>query len=148
MPSHYDGDPKEQLALDTWVKLTRAADSFGSRVNTGTMGDLTVSQFGVLEVLHHLGAMPQCTLAAKLLKSSGNITMVIDNLEKRGLVKRVADPQDRRVSQVTLTEQGSQFIAEIFPLHAKAVAEEMSVLNPEEQAQLGYLCRKLGKKEG
>ena len=31
MPTHYQGTPEEILALDTWIKLTRAADSFGAR---------------------------------------------------------------------------------------------------------------------
>jgi MarR family 2-MHQ and catechol resistance regulon transcriptional repressor len=46
---------------------------------------------------------------------------------------------------VQLTEAGRDLIAELFPAHAAAVAEEMSVLSLEEQRQLGELCRKLGK---
>ena len=50
--------------------------------------DLTISQFGVLEALYHKGPLCQRDIAAKILKSTGNITMVIDNLEKRELVRR------------------------------------------------------------
>lgn len=145
MPTHYHGKKEEVLALDTWIKLTRAVDSLNSRLNQhGTLGGLTESQFGVLEAICHLGPLPQCTLAAKLLKSSGNITVVIDNLEKRALVRREADPNDRRVSRVTLTPQGQTLIDEIFPLHAAAIAEEFSVLTSAEQEQLGVMLRKLG----
>jgi MarR family transcriptional regulator, 2-MHQ and catechol-resistance regulon repressor len=148
MPTHFEGKPEEVLALDTWIKLVRVVDSFTKRVEPGTMGDLTPTQFGAMESLYHLGPMPQCILAEKLLKSSGNITLVIDNLEKRSLVKRVADLQDRRITQVTLTEQGRELIERIFPGHVQAVAREMSVLSPKEQSQLGALCRKLGKTPG
>ena len=148
MPTHYQGDPKEVQALDTWIKLTRAYESLNTRLHRrGSTGSLTDTQFGVLEVLHHLGSMPQCDLAAKLLKSSGNITMVIDNLEKRGLVRREADANDRRVSRIVLTAAGSQLIEEIFPQHAAAVSQEFAVLSREEQEVLGRLLRKLGKKE-
>ncbi|GAP09223.1 transcriptional regulator, MarR family [Bellilinea caldifistulae] len=149
MPTHYQGDPQIASALDVWVKLTRAVDSIASRLSArGTTGSLTITQFGVLEVLYHLGPMPQCELAGKLLKSSGNITLVVDNLEKRGLVRRVADEHDRRISRVELTPAGLALIEEIFPKHAQAVAEEFSVLTPQEQHQLGDLLRKLGKRGG
>ena len=56
--------------------------------------NLTISQFGVLEALYHLGPLSQRQLADKILRSSGNLTMVIDNLERDGLVRRDADPEE------------------------------------------------------
>lgn len=148
MPTHYQGEADIVNALNTWIKLTRATDSITSRLHQrNSMGDLTDSQFGVLEILRHLGPLPQCTLASKLLKSSGNITLVIDNLEKRGLVRRAPDTSDRRISRVELTAAGMQLIDELFPIHAQAVADEFSVLSLQEQHQLGDLLRKLGRKE-
>ena len=94
MPTHYHGTPDEIRALDTWIKLTRAVDSFGARLaDAGTCADVTVSQFGVLEALHHLGPLRQGEISAKLLRSGGNITLVVDNLEARGLVRRERDGQ-------------------------------------------------------
>ena len=145
MPTHFQGDPKIVQALDVFIKLTRAADTVDARLKKrGTMRELTISQFGVLEILYHLGPMPQCKLASRLLKSSGNITLVIDNLEKMGLVQRMADQNDRRVSQIVLTAAGEKLIAEIFPQHAAAIAEEFSILTGTEQRTLGNLLRKLG----
>ncbi len=146
MPTHFEGTPEEVLALDTFIKLTRANNSLLSRITQrGTHPDLSVSQFGTLEALYHLGTMSQTEICNKLLKSGGNTTLVIDNLEKRGLVKRRRDPHDRRVIMVELTESGLELISAIFPRHAQVVTEEMSVLTPEEQQQLGALCKKLGK---
>jgi MarR family 2-MHQ and catechol resistance regulon transcriptional repressor len=82
-----------------------------------------------------------------LLKSGGNITLVIDNLEKQGLVQRERDPEDRRMIIVSLTPAGCELISKIFPAHVAAVVKELSYLTPEEQKTLGYLCRKLGKQE-
>ena len=147
MPTHYHGTPEEIRALDTWIKLTRAADSFGARLaDHGTCSDVTVSQFGVLEALHHLGPLRQGEISAKLLRSGGNITLVVDNLEARGLVQRTRDASDRRVVTVALTEAGEALIAELFPQHVCAIVEEMRVLTADEQETLGCLCRKLGKK--
>ena len=86
MPTHYHGTPDEIRALDTWIKLTRAVDSFGARLaDAGTCADVTISQFGVLEALHHLGPLRQGEISAKLLRSGGNITLVVDNLEARAV---------------------------------------------------------------
>lgn len=134
------------LALDTFIKLTRANNSVLARIaHHGTHPDLSVSQFGTLETLYHLGTMSQTEICGKLLKSGGNTTLVVDNLEKHGLVRRHRDEHDRRVVVVELTPEGYDLIATLFPRHAAAVAAEMSVLTPEEQQQLGALCKKLGK---
>ena len=112
-----------------------------------TKDKLTPGQFGTLEVLLHRGSMCQKAIADKLLVSGGNITMVIDNLEKRGLVERQRSRDDRRYITVALTEGGRHLISRIFPRHVVKVVKEMSLLSPEEQDQLGALCRRIGKKE-
>lgn len=145
MGTHYQGKPQEQQALDAYIKLMRAADSVLARAHRRTGCDLTVSQFGVLEALHHLGPMHQRRIGEKLLKSGGNITMVIDNLEKRKLVQRRRDQQDRRFISVHLTAEGEALIAELFPRHLDSVVLEMGVLTSEEQAQFAALCRRLGR---
>lgn len=146
MPTHFEGDPGQVLALDTFIKLQRAADSFMARIHAhGTHAELTPTQFAVMEALHHLGPMCQNTIGSKILKSSGNITMVIDNLEKNGLVHRERDTNDRRMVIVSLTPAGEAVIGRIFPLHAAAICAEMSSLTPDEQRTLGALCRKLGR---
>ena len=146
MPTHFDGPDCQVLALDTMIKLTRATNTLMARLaRRNTQGELTESQIGTLEALYHLGPMSQTEICGKLLKSSGNTTLVVDNLEKHGLVQRQRDEHDRRVIMVQLTDAGRELITTLFPLHAAAVSEEMAVLTPEEQRQLGELCRKLGK---
>jgi len=148
MPTHYHGNPEEVRALNAFIKLMRAANSLEARlVQRGCLAELTPSQFGVLEALYHLGSLCQSELAHKILKSSGNMTMVIDNLEKQGLVRRERDRQDRRFITVHLTEKGREKIEAILPCHVKAIVEEFSVLTPAEQETLGELCKRLGKRE-
>lgn len=148
MGTRYIGTQDEVLALDTYIKLVRAAESVSNRIHRNLAdSDLTVSQFGVLEALLHLGSLHQRDLAEKLLKSGGNMTLVIDNLEKRELVKRDREVGDRRCIKVSLTSKGKQLISSFFPSHVAAVVGEMSILTPDEQEELGRLCRRLGKKE-
>lgn len=146
MPTHHQGSAKEIRALNAFIKLTRASDSLMARLfRRGVVAPLTPTQFGVLETLYHLGPLCQGELSGKLLRSGGNITLVIDNLEKQELVRRERDTEDRRLVRVSLTPKGNAFISEIFPKQAAAIAEEMQALTPDEQEQLGTLCKKLGK---
>lgn len=145
MPVHREASEVETRALDAYVKLRRASDSISARLASGIAEHgLTESQFGVLEALFHLGPMPQVDLARKILKSSGNITMVVDNLEKQALVKRVRGSSDRRYVSVELTTKGEELVRRIFPDHASTLVGFMSALSPAEQEQLATLCRKLG----
>jgi MarR family 2-MHQ and catechol resistance regulon transcriptional repressor len=148
MPTHFDGSPTECLALDSFIKLVRAADSVSSQVNEHLREyGLTVSQFGVLEALYHLGVLNQSDLAQKLLKSTGNLTTVVDNLAKQGLVERRRCTEDRRVVYVHLTDAGRETIGSILPSHVVGVVDVFSVLSPDEQKLLGDLLRRLGKGE-
>ena len=135
-------------ALKTYVKLMRATESMTARAHRklSTFG-LTFSQFGVLEALYHLGPLSQSEIGQKILRSSGNMTMVIDNLEKRKLVRRKRHQADRRFFIIHLTVEGQKLISRIFPSHAEEIARELDVLTPAEQQTLGSLCKKLGLKK-
>lgn len=149
MGTHYQGTKKEIRALDAFIKLVRAAESVSGRVETHFSGlGVTVSQFGVLETLLHRGPQYQKDLAKKTLKSTGNMTMVVDNLEDRGLAKRVRDEQDRRHYKVQLTEKGRLLISNFFPEHVERIVREMSILSNEEQEMLAALCKKVGLQKG
>lgn len=130
--------------MNAWVKLARAASAVGSRLASRLAEhDLSESQFGVLDALHHLGPLHQCDLARKILRTTGNVTLVVDNLERRGLVQRQRGETDRRFVLVRLTVAGEELIRRVFPLHADAVATEMAMLSSDEHRELSRLCRRL-----
>ena len=148
MPTHFEGSQEERRALNAYIKLTRAAEAVNDYVNAHLRDyKLTVSQFGVLEAIYHLGPMQTGELGHKILKSSGNMTLVIDNLEKRELVQRQPRTDDRRCIDVQLTEAGESLIKEILPKHVAGVVSTFNVLSPKEQKQFGRLCRRLGLQE-
>ncbi|MFK7844243.1 MAG: MarR family winged helix-turn-helix transcriptional regulator [Rhodothermales bacterium] len=147
MPTHFNGSEKEKLALDVYIKLSRATETISGLVNAHLQAHrLTISQFGVLESLYHLGPMQTSELGTKILKSSGNMTLVIDNLEKRALIRRERGQKDRRCIEIHLTEAGNTLIAEILPGHIAGVVDAIEILTQEEQQTLNTLCRKLGRR--
>ncbi|MFW2368014.1 MAG: MarR family winged helix-turn-helix transcriptional regulator [Desulforhopalus sp.] len=144
--ANYKGSKKHTLALNTFVKLVRCTNSVADDVHSHFIKELTVSQFGILEALYHLGPMPQKDLAVKILKSPGNITTIINNLIKKKLVARLPGESDRRYCSIELTKSGMQIIETIFPVHADVICKRFSHLTSQEQNQLGRLLLKLSNK--
>ncbi len=146
MPTHYTGDEATRHALDAFIKLSRARKTLSYRTSRllAEYG-LTESQLGTMEALYYLGPMCQSDIGNKLLVTDGNMTMIVNNLEKRVFVSRQRDPHDRRQITVSLTEAGHQLIAELFPKHAQNIANLLSILTPAEQEELGRLCKILGR---
>ena len=75
---------------------------------------LGLSDFAVLEILLHKGPLPVNTIGRQVMLTSGSISTAIDRLEDKGLVRRQACPNDRRVTYVTLTPTGRTLIRRVF----------------------------------
>jgi len=148
MGTRQSGWQEEERVLDAYIKLRRAVNAVTAcEAEVMRSAGLTESQFGVLEALLHLGPLCQKDLAAKILKSTGNLTTVVDNLERRDLVQRRRDGDDRRVVTVLLTDEGRRLIDSAFPRHVTALVDAFAVLTADEQQQLATLCRRLGKQQ-
>jgi MarR family transcriptional regulator, 2-MHQ and catechol-resistance regulon repressor len=146
MPTHFKGCKEAVRALNAYINLIRASDSLLGRLTAQLESQgLTTGQFGILEALFHLGPMCQKTLGEKLLRSGGNITLIVDNLEKHGWVRRERQKEDRRMVMIRLTPQGQKLITKVMPPHAEMIVKEMNRLTPEEQEELRRICRKFGK---
>lgn len=136
---------KVDLALTTWVKLARAFSSFSKKSTEKIKSfGLTQPQFAVIEALGHLGSLKVGEICDKMLVSGGNMTLVLDNIEKLGYLERIPSKEDRRAIHVQLTSKGRELFEEIFKIHAEHISSLMSVLSPEEQKTLGDLLKKLG----
>src|ERR1700734_4178809 len=146
MPTHFQGDADTVRALSAFINLVRASDSTIAKVSAHLeeLG-VTNGQFAVLEALLHLGPMCQHTLGQKLLRSGGNVTLVVDNLERHGWVRRERQKEDRRKTLIRLTAEGRRVIDAAFPPHVKVVTKEFGRLTLADQETLRRLCRKLGR---
>lgn len=134
---------RELLSLNTFIKLVRCSNTVGGDVHRYLPKNLTVSQFGILEALYHLGPLSQKELCTKILKSPGNITTVINNMEKSGLVVRRENPDDKRFYSIVLTSYGRDIIEEIFPGHTKIIKHRFEHMTEKELATLSELLKKL-----
>ena len=148
MGRHFKGTKAQERALSAYVKLLRAANTSLAYARVGLEdAGLSQGQFAVLEALYHVGPLYLGDLARRILTSSGNLTLVVDNLEKRGLAMRQPHGRDKRFVRATITPAGRKLMARIFPEHARRITEVMARLTSAEQDALGNLCRRLGTGE-
>lgn len=141
--------PEESVALDTVIKVLRAAGTLEAYVSMWlSQHQLTITQFGILEALYFSGDMNASVLAQKVLRTCGNMTYVLDQLASRDLIVRERNPDNRREIVVGLTPAGHALITAIFPEHASRMVSFFSVLDLDEQHVLGRLCKRLGLQEG
>ncbi|MGA3084553.1 MAG: MarR family transcriptional regulator [Thermodesulfobacteriota bacterium] len=136
---------KVDRALSMWVKLLRVHSTFNKK-NADHLKNfgITAAQYAVIECLGHLGPLNMGELCKKMLVSGGNMTVVVDNLEKEGLVERVPSNDDRRAIVVRFTPKGKKIFDDSFVKHAGYLTEMASVLTEQEQEDLARLAKKLG----
>lgn len=134
----------KNAAVKSMVVMRKAFRTIDAKVSESFREfGLTPTQFGVLDVLFAKGgAMKIGELIDSMLATSGNMTVVIKNMEKNGWVTRMTCPTDKRAYLVTLTEAGRDLIQKALPAHIVAVEETFSVLTEKEQEQLIELLKK------
>jgi len=137
--------PSHEGATRVWLVLWKAARAIEQNAirSVSSLG-LGLSDFAVLEVLLHKGPQPVNVIGRKVLLTSGSITAAVDRLESRKLLRRTADPNDRRSRIVQLTETGRHLIERAFQKHAMDMEETMAVLRSGERAELVRLLKKVG----
>ncbi|TVY02103.1 MarR family winged helix-turn-helix transcriptional regulator [Cohnella terricola] len=134
-----------ELSLKILVVLSKAYKVIADRaVKSMKKNGLSENEFIVLELLHHKGRFPLQQIGEKILVTSGGITYTIDKLESKGYLKRVACPEDRRITYAEITAEGTKLIEALFPAHAEIIQSMMKDLTIEEKQMTITLLKKLG----
>lgn len=135
-------------SVKAMIVMRKAFRTIDAKVSeTFKQDDLTPTQFSVLDVLYSKGPMKIGELMESILATSGNMTVVIRNMEKKGWVTRHTCPDDKRAYLVTLTDAGRQVIERALSLHIEKIEETFSVLTEEEQEELIRLLKKFKPRE-
>lgn len=105
---------------------------------------LTACQFDIIATLGNTSGLSFRDLGSRTLITKGTLTGVVDRLTEKGLVRRIADPDDGRSQIVMLTEQGEALFADIFPRHVQYLNEALATLSAEEIGQMQLMLQRLG----
>jgi len=136
--------PNQPIQVDAYVKLIRTAEALHAEVSRGLAQDkVTASQFSAMKALRYHGTMAQKDVATFMLKTAGNVTLVLDNLERQGFISRERQQDDRRVVNVTLTELGKLTFDRLYPEHIQRILTAMSGLDAHSAEQIIVLLQSL-----
>lgn len=135
---------KDEMILVDFHKIVKDLDHETMQIASNY--GLSFPQFMVLEALMHKEEMCIGEIKETILSSNGTIPVIIQNLEKQGLLKRRKDPQDRRKSMVSLTLEGRQLIEKIVPENTKMYRSRFAIWSDEEKRTLIQLLNQYRKK--
>lgn len=129
-----------------WLQMMRVSDKMAKLANEHIrcLG-MTGAQFDVLAQLSTHEGISQQALSEKLFVTKGNVCGLIGRMEQRQLVERRPDPSDKRANLLFLTDKGRALAEKIMPEQERFVAEQMSVLTPDEESTFRSLLRQLDR---
>ena len=134
-----------ELELNLFKTFARAFKSVSEHsIRDSKEHGFNPTEFSVLELLYTKGPQKLQQIGSRLLLVSGNVTYVIDKLEKNEFIYREQDPKDKRSVYANLTEKGRTYLDEIYPVHTLRMARAFSGLSIDEQQQLMALLKKAG----
>ena len=131
-------------------ELSKTIIEFYEKLSTleeGVVKDsgLTTAQNHAIEIVGHEGAIKMIRLAEKLGVTTGTLTVSIDRLEEKGLLRRVPHQSDRRSYLIELTEKGQDVFARHHNHHLNLTDEIMADFSEQEQADLYQAFKKMMK---
>jgi MarR family 2-MHQ and catechol resistance regulon transcriptional repressor len=141
-----DTNGDRAATLQLIIALGRALQAIerAVRPHLGQCG-LGMTEFAVLEVLHHKGALPLGEIRDRILLTGASTTYVVKKLEERGLMRRRACAEDQRVVFGELTAKGRALIEEVFPAHVERLQQAMAGLSVSQKRDAGRLLRVLSR---
>jgi DNA-binding MarR family transcriptional regulator len=136
----------DHSALRIWLRLLTCTQLIERRVRSGLREEFatTLPRFDLMAQLErHPEGLRMSELSRLLMVTGGNVTAIVDQLEKEGLVERFDEPDDRRAWVIRLTAAGRKSFAEMARAHEQWVVELLSGLTRKEHEELLKLLAKL-----
>jgi len=136
----------DHSALRIWLRLLTCTQLIEKRVRAGLREEFatTLPRFDLMAQLErHPEGLKMNELSRLLMVTGGNVTGVVDQLEKEGMVERLDEPADRRAFRIRLTRSGDKTFAEMARAHEQWVVELLEGLTRREHDELLKLLAKL-----
>lgn len=134
----------DSLEQEVFLNLWRTYDRLKSLEDEvfGQVG-LSAQQYNALRLLRsvHPDAMPTLVLGGRLISRAPDMTRLLDRLEQRGLLMRERRPENRRVVEVRITEQGVGLLDEIHDAVQECHRQQLGHLNKKALRQMADMLR-------
>jgi DNA-binding MarR family transcriptional regulator len=136
--------PWENPRFRNWIALVRAEKAVVRELTKALAPfDLKLAQLDVLMNLYRHPGMSQHDLARKLLVGRSNITMLLPQLEKQGLLTREGDPKDKRIIRLTLTAGGVDLLMEALKVYSGLIERVMAQSSHDQCDAMGDQMRRI-----
>jgi DNA-binding MarR family transcriptional regulator len=136
--------PWDNPRFRNWIALVRAEKAVvGALTKALAPLDLKLAQLDMLMNLYRHPGMSQHDLARKLLVGRSNITMLLPQLEARGLLKRENDAKDKRIMRLMLTEDGEKLLMEALHIYTGLIERVMEQSTPAECDKMGFMMQRI-----
>src|ERR671916_360750 len=136
----------DHSALRIWLRLLTCTQLIERRVRSGLREEFgtTLPRFDLMaQLARHPEGLKMNELSRLLMVTGGNVTAIVDQLEKEALVERVDEPADRRAFRIHLTRGGEKTFAEMARAHEEWVVELLAGMTRREQDELLRLLAKV-----
>jgi MarR family transcriptional regulator, organic hydroperoxide resistance regulator len=128
-----------------WIAVAKVHQLVERALSAGLAPlDLKLPHYEVMANIYRYHDLTQQELADRLLVGRSNLSMLLPELEKRGLVIRLPDESDRRVRRLRLTDTGKDLIVQAFEVQVRLIEDMMTVLTAEECDVMGDYMRRVG----
>lgn len=141
--------PRSDLPWDNprfrnWIAVVKAEKAVVRELSRALAEvDLKIAQLDVLMNLYRHPGMSQHDVARKLLVGRSNITMLLPQLEKQGLLRREGDPKDKRVMRLYLTAYGEERLMEAMKIYTALIEKVMAQSTPAQCDAMGDQMRRI-----
>lgn len=130
--------PWDNPRFKNWIAVARACQIMGLTLSRALTGlDIKPPHLDILANVYKFPGISQQELANKLLTGRSNLSMLLPQLEQRGLVTRNSDPDDRRVLRLTLTNSGCELTEAALAIQCEVIERSMQGVSIEDCNSVG-----------
>ncbi|BBF80785.1 MarR family winged helix-turn-helix transcriptional regulator [Asticcacaulis excentricus] len=136
--------PWELPRFRNWIAVARAHQIVERTLNARLAPHgVRIAHHDILANIYRFAGLTQNELAQRLLVGRSNLSMLLPELEKRGLIERRSDAADKRVRRLWLTEAGRALTEQTLAVQAGVVTDMMTILSDAECQALGDYMRRI-----
>lgn len=143
-PAKIETMPWDLPRFRNWIAVARAHQMVEKTLNARLAPHgVRIAHHDILANIYRFPGLTQNELALRLLVGRSNLSMLLPELEKRGLVERRNDEADKRVRRLWLTDAGRALTEQTLAVQAGVVTDMMTILSDEECQALGDYMRRI-----
>ncbi len=136
--------PWDNPRFKNWIAVARASQLIHQKLGRALVSlDIKVPHLDIMANIYRFEGISQQDLAHKLLVGRSNISMLLPQIEKRGLIERRKDETDKRILRLYLTDKGREVTLKALAIELELIEHSLSTSNLDECNQVGRIMNRM-----